>query len=165
MDGLYLITLNYIVWRAKTETVIRVAPRNCQLDVEIARKEPGARSSKVPVTLRARNGIFKSKSKRIRARVLNSKPVHFVLLTDGFMMFSQKLLKPLSWTDVNKNSFWGPLIIGSFKKWPPGLRPRQNKPLWAIVTKSLVYIQSIKQYFFNGAFSSRGLKLAKIVRN
>ena len=44
MDGLQLITLNYIVWRAKTETVIRVAPRNYQLDVEIARKEPGARS-------------------------------------------------------------------------------------------------------------------------
>ena len=70
-----------------------MVPRNYQLDVEIAIKEPGARFSKVPVTFRARNGIFKSKSKGIRARVLNSKPVHFVLLTDGFMMFSQKQLK------------------------------------------------------------------------
>ena len=43
----------------------------------------GARFLKVPVTFRARNQIFKSKSKE---RVLSNKPVHFVLLTDNYIM-------------------------------------------------------------------------------
>ena len=44
---------------------------------------PGAHFSKVPVTFRARNQIF-------------SKLLHFVSLTDSFIMFDAKLLKPLS---------------------------------------------------------------------
>ena len=54
----------------------------------------GARFSKVPVTFRARNQIFKSKYKRIRARVLAGNLLHFVSLTDSFIMLDAKLLKP-----------------------------------------------------------------------
>ena len=52
-----------------------------------------ARFSKVPVTFRARNQIFKSKYKK-RVRVLASKLLHFVSLTDSFIMIDAKLLKP-----------------------------------------------------------------------
>ena len=56
----------------------------------------GARFSKIPVTFRARNQIFKSKYKKIRARVLANKLLHFVSLTHSFIMLDAKLLKPLS---------------------------------------------------------------------
>ena len=39
---------------------------------------------------------IKIEMKRIRARVLRSKLLHFASLTDGFIMLDAKLLKPLS---------------------------------------------------------------------
>ena len=59
-------------------------------------QSPGARFSKVPVPFRARNQIFKSKYKKKRALLLASKLLHFVSLTDSFIMLDAKLLKPRS---------------------------------------------------------------------
>ena len=66
--------------------------------------------------------VLQPKSKRIRAQVLESKPVHFGLLNDGFMILPKKLLETSSISNVNNNSFSGLLIVGSFKKRPPGPR-------------------------------------------
>ena len=70
------------------------------------------------VTFRARNQIFKSKYKE-RARVLASKLLHFVLLTDGLIMLDIKPTET-SILHVNDNSFMGPLIIRAFEKRAPG---------------------------------------------
>ena len=51
----------------------------------------GARFSKVPVTFQPRIEI-----KRIRARVLDRKLLHFVSLTDSFIMLDAKLFTLLS---------------------------------------------------------------------
>ena len=58
-------------------------------------EELGARGrfSKVSITFRVRNQI---EIKRIKARVLASKILHFVSLTDSFIVLDAKLLKPLS---------------------------------------------------------------------
>ena len=57
---------------------------------------------------------------RIRARVLASKLLHFVSLTDSIIMLDAKLLKPLSCISDN-NSFAGPLIIRTFEKRASGI--------------------------------------------
>ena len=56
---------------------------------------------------------------RVRTRVLAKKLLHFVSLTDSFML-DAKLLKPRSLM-FNGNSLPCPLIIGTFKKRAPGL--------------------------------------------
>ena len=53
---------------------------------------------------------------RIRARVLASKLLHFILLTDSFIMLDIKPTET-SILHVNNNSFTGPLITGAFEKW------------------------------------------------
>ena len=57
---------------------------------------PGARFSKGPVTLWGPKSNIQIEIKRIRARVLARKLLHFVSLTDGFIMLDAKLLKPRS---------------------------------------------------------------------
>ena len=56
----------------------------------------GARFSEGPVTFRARNQIIPVEIKRVRAPVLAKKLLHFVSLTDSFIMLDAKLLKPRS---------------------------------------------------------------------
>ena len=57
--------------------------------------QTGARFSKVPVTLRARNQIFKSKYKELeRGSWLATYSIFS--LTDSFIMLNAKLLKPRS---------------------------------------------------------------------
>ena len=74
--------------------------------------------SKVLVTFRARNQIF-----RIRARVLASKLLHFVSLTDCFIMLYEKLLNSILHVNQEK------LLNGNFEKRAPGqIRMRQSHP-------------------------------------
>ena len=61
------------------------------LKVQKFNKRPGARFSKVPVTFRARNQIFKSKCKNNGAGP--GELLHFVSLADSFIMLDAKLLK------------------------------------------------------------------------
>ena len=58
---------------------------------------PEARFSKVPITFRASKSNIQIEILRIRARVLASKLLHFVSLTDNFIMLDAKLLKLLSY--------------------------------------------------------------------
>ena len=51
---------------------------------------------KVPVTFSGAKSNIQIKIKRIRAPVLDSKLLHFVSLSDSFIMLDVKLLKPLS---------------------------------------------------------------------
>ena len=68
------------------------------------------------VTFRARNQIF-----RIRARVLASKLLHFVSLTDCFIMLDEKLLNSILHVNQQK------LLNGNFEKRAPGqIRMRQS---------------------------------------
>ena len=50
--------------------------------------------------------------------MLDSKLLHFVSLTDSFIMFDAKLLNSI--LNVKNNSFTDPLIIGAFEKRAPG---------------------------------------------
>ena len=61
---------------------------------------------------------FQIEIQRIRARVLANKLLHFVSLTNSFIMLDAKLLKLLI-LHVNNNSFTGPLIIVTFEKRAP----------------------------------------------
>ena len=49
-----------------------------------------------PVNFSGPNSNIQIEMKRIRARVLSSKLLHFVFLTDSFIMLDAKLLKPRS---------------------------------------------------------------------
>ena len=71
--------------------------------------------------------------KRIRARVLASKIVHFVSLTDSFIMLDKKTIE-ISIFHVNNNSFRGPFIIGTFEKQAPGHLQDDNKAKELLVT-------------------------------
>ena len=64
---------------------------------------------------------------RIRARVLASKLLHCVSLTDSFIMLAAKRFKPLQ-LHVNSNSFTGPLVIGAFEKRVPGAQELVQPP-------------------------------------
>ena len=57
--------------------------------------------------------------KRVRARVLATKLLHFVSLTDSFIMFMQTI--ETSVFNVNGSSLPSPLIIGTFEKRAPEL--------------------------------------------
>ena len=50
--------------------------------------------------------------------MLASKLLHFVSLTDSFIMFDAKLLNSI--LHVKNNNFTEPLIIGAFEKRAPG---------------------------------------------
>ena len=50
--------------------------------------------------------------------MLASKLLHFVSLTDSFIMFDAKLLNSI--LHVKNNNFTEPLIIGAFEKRVPG---------------------------------------------
>ena len=50
--------------------------------------------------------------------MLASKLLHFVSLTDSFIMFDAKLLNSI--LHVKNNNFTDPLIIGAFEKRAPG---------------------------------------------
>ena len=70
---------------------------------------PGARGPflETQVICRARNQVF-----TVKAWVLASKLLHFVSLTDSFILLDANLLKPFSCMQTTK-IFTGPLIIGT----------------------------------------------------
>ena len=55
-----------------------------------------------------------------------NKLVHFVPLTDSFIMLDAKLLKPPSCTKTTTCTFTGPLIISTFEKRAPVPHPENN---------------------------------------
>ena len=76
------------------------------------------RFSKVPITFQSRN-LIEYSNQNLKARILGDKLVHFVLLTDSFIMLICKTIET-SILNVNNNSSPGPLIIGTFDKRPSG---------------------------------------------
>ena len=62
--------------------------------------------------------------KRLKARVLASKLLHFVLVTDSFIKLDAQLLNFI--LHVINNSFAGPLIIATFEKRAPEIRKAQK---------------------------------------
>ena len=60
---------------------------------------------------------FQIEIKQMRARVLASKLLHFVSLTDGFILLDAKLLKPLScW---KQQQLYQPVDYQDFRKTAP----------------------------------------------
>ena len=78
-----------------------------------------------PVNLSGPKSNIQIEIKRIRARVLASKLLHFVSLTDVFILFRCKTIE-IFFLHVNNNSFMGSLIIGTFEKRVPELFPQDN---------------------------------------
>ena len=68
--------------------------------------------------------------------MLASKLLHFVSLTDSFIMFDAKLLNSI--LNVNNNSFTDPLIIGAFEKRVPGFESQSGHllDLFSVVPSS-----------------------------
>ena len=65
-------------------------------DLELFQNRPGARFLESPVNFSGPKSNIQIEIKRIRGRVLASKLLHFVSLTDSFIMLDAKLLKPRS---------------------------------------------------------------------